>query len=107
MVYVTTAPPTAADLRSWLEIAARDDVADELIDLAVSVATEEQSQRCEILSYSPALFYACLRRAGRVLAAKSAPLGRTDLGELGQPAILRWDAEIDAAEAPYRRGGFA
>lgn len=106
-MFDTSQPPTAADLRAWLELNGRDDVADDLLGLAVAVATAEQAKVCDTIAYGPDLFHAALRRAGRVFAGKAAALGRIDLGDFGAPTIARWDALIDSGEAGYRRGGFA
>ncbi len=106
-MFDTSAQPTVTDLRAWRELGVRDDVSDDLLGLALAVAVEEQADDCDYAGYSARLHYACLRRAGRILAAKGAELGVVVFGDLGTSTLSRWDAEIEQAERAYRRGRFA
>jgi hypothetical protein len=92
--------PTVADLAEYLGI----EVADEPgLESAVAYAVAAQATLCDVTTYTEALHYAALRRGARWLAARGAPLG-VAAGEYGAAPLYRWDAEIEAAEAPYRVG---
>lgn len=97
--------PTRADLAEWLGVPDQGTPGD-LWDLALQVAQEQQTARCVVRPYTPALHAAALRRAARFLAARGFPLGAADSGDL--PMFLpRWDAEIESYEADARLGPFA
>jgi hypothetical protein len=78
------------------------------LDDALAAAIESQAERCVVDPYGSSLYTAVLRRAAAILAATNAPLGVTDLGDLGSSiTIPRWDAITESLEAPYLRPRFA
>ena len=97
--------PTRADLADWLGVPDTGTPGDGW-DKALSVAREQQAQRCCMHPYSWGLHAAALRRAARLLAAQGFALGAVDSGDL--PMFLpKYDAEIEAYEADYRLGPIA
>ena len=104
---VLAVPPTVDDLVDWLGGAAAVTIDPVVGQLAIDRATSEQAQTCVVDPYTVSLRGAALRRAARVLAARRAPLGALDLGDLGGGFLPRWDQEIETAEASRRMGAFA
>lgn len=101
---MTAAPPDIDDLRAWLPGAQVDDAA--AAD-ALQAALEAQSARCRTDPYTAGLRIAALRRAARILAARHAPLGTVDNGELGAVYLPATDPETEALERPHLLGPFA
>jgi len=98
--------PTRDDLIAYLGTGYVDP--GQPLDDALSAAIASQESRCVIDPYTDPLRTACLRRAAAILAATNAPLGITDLGDLGSSlTIPRWDAITESLEAPYLRPRFA
>jgi hypothetical protein len=78
------------------------------LDDALAAAIAAQADRCVVDPYTDPLRMACLRRTAAILAATNAPLGVTDLGDLGASInIPRWDAITESLEAAYLRPRFA
>jgi hypothetical protein len=99
-------PPTVADIAAYLGVGA--DLLDaDLAAECLASALRDQAAGCVVSPYTVSLRYAAIRRTARRLAARQAPLGLSDLGDLGAASLPRWDAEISTAEADYLRGGFA
>ncbi len=101
-----TAPPTVDDLLDYLALTEATYPLDQAQD-AYDAAFDAQFARCVTSPYTSALSEALLRRGQRILAARGAALGITDLGQFGSTPLLRWDALIDELEANYLKGGFA
>lgn len=101
-----TSPPTVDDLLDYLALDQATYPLDQAQD-AYDAALDAQYARCDVTTYTSALAEALLRRGQRILAARGAALGITDLGQFGSTPLLRWDALIDELEANYLRGGFA
>lgn len=100
-------PPSRDDLMSWLGLVDPGTGPDDEYDLCLAVAREAQAQRCDVSIYGPELFEAVLRRAARELAGRGMSLGVYDSPDFGQQYLPRWDALVQAQEAPYLIGGFA
>jgi hypothetical protein len=101
-----TALPTVDDLLEYLALDAANYPLEQA-QAAYDAALDAQFARCVTDPYTSSLAEALLRRGQRVLAARGAALGVTDLGQFGAQPLLRWDAMIDELEADYRKGGFA
>ena len=101
-----TAQPTVEDLLEYLALDGDNYPLDQAQD-AYDAAVDAQYARCVTSPYTTALGEALMRRGQRILAARGAALGVTDLGQFGSQPLLRWDAMIDELEADYRKGGFA
>jgi hypothetical protein len=78
-----------------------------MLDDALAAALASQADRCVVDPYTAPLRSAALRRAAAILAATNAPLGVSDLGDLGSIPIPRFDTVTNTLEAPYLRPGFA
>jgi hypothetical protein len=74
---------------------------------ALAAALDLQRARCEVVPYCAPLREAALRRAAKILVARSAPLGQVDGGDFGAMFLPRWDALVEELEADYRQGSFA
>lgn len=98
-----TTLPTADDLAAYMGV----DEATPGLQTAVTVALAQQAARCDVSDYTEPLREAALRRAAGNMAARSAPLGLVDLGELGPTRIPGWDGKTEELEAPYRYGPLA
>lgn len=103
---MATAPPTRDDVIAYLGTGYVDPGTP--LDDALAAAIEGQAERCVVDPYGSALYTAALRRTAAILAATNAPLGVTDLGDLGSSiTIPRWDTITESLEAPYLRPRFA
>jgi len=74
---------------------------------ALDAALDLQRARCRVVPYCVDLREAALRRAAKILVARSAPLGTIDSGDFGQMFLPRWDTLVEELEADYRLGPFA
>lgn len=98
--------PTRSDVVAYLGVGYVDPGAP--LDQALAAAIEAQASRCVVEPYTASLHTAALRRTAAILAATNAPLGVTDLGDLGASAsIPRWDAITETLESAYLRPRFA
>lgn len=102
-------PPTAADVARYMgmTVPVAGSPEEQALADALHSGLRAQAKRCDTTDYGLDLAYAALRRAARTVAARSAPLGVVDLGELATTRIPAWDAEIESLEAPYRLGPIA
>jgi hypothetical protein len=81
-------------------------VTDEELQSFLDTCLEEQQAVCDADPRTEALDNALIRRVGRMVAARTLPLGAQDT-EYGQAFIPRWDPILQELEGPYLRGGFA
>lgn len=97
---------TLADLRTYLGASSATDA-----DILAALAAERvaQSRTCFVDPYGADLREALLRRVGRNLAARRAPIAQVNsfTKTSGGVSTVQLDAEIARLEGPYRRPGFA
>ena len=112
---------TVDNLKTYLRIT--DTIDDQVLADIVAAAMQQQYARCitamdamtaapdqqplpvppAVLStVPPDLFEAALMRGARLYARRASPEGLIPLGDLGVARVPRFDADIDALEAPYR-----
>jgi hypothetical protein len=97
--------PTVEDLLVWMQL--DPGYEPPLAAEALAAALDLQRARCEVVPYTMDLREAALRRAAKILVARSAPLGQIDAGDFGQMFVPRWDALTEDLETNAKMGGIA
>ena len=96
------APPTLAELRTYLGVPATA-VSDEVLQTMLDASLDDQGARCVWAegAYPAALTQALYRRVQRELAAKNLPLGMVGVDtEFGPAASLPWMCSLKSMSAP-------